>query len=430
MKWIYLAAALCLPIAAQDLTQTEQSSLQQALGEAGNSPVEFTRALENHLQKFPNSPRRADLERALFKTSADLHDDSRMIQYGERILAREPDNIQVLSAVSAALLRRHEKSSAEKALELARHLEQVLSAAPKDGKTAPGSPRDEARHKEEYDRNRASAYLLEARAIGIMGNTDEAIKLAESSYSTFPSVEAARESAGWLSTAGKNDAALEYLADAFTIAGLKSADPEAAADRVQMHELYTKLHGSETGLGDVILKAYDNTAALLAARRAEMRELDPNAQLKSPLQFTLTGADGEKLPLTSLSGKVIVLDFWATWCIPCRVQHSLYEQVKERFKDAGDLVFLSIDTDEDRSLVKPFLEAQKWTQKVYFEDGLQKLLQVTSIPTTIIFGKKGEIISRMNGFLPDRFVDMLSDRIDEALGKPAQARPAKGVSSQ
>ena len=109
--------------------------------------------------------------------------------------------------------------------------------------------------------------------------------------------------------------------------------------------------------------------------------------------------------------------------MPCRIQHSLYEQVKTRFKDAGDLVFLSIDTDEDRGLVKPFVESEHWTQKIYFDDGLQNLLRVASIPTTIIFGKKGDIVSRMNGFLPDRFVDMLSDRIDEALGHPQAARP-------
>ena len=181
-------------------------------------------------------------------------------------------------------------------------------------------------------------------------------------------------------------------------------------------------------LGDVILKAYDNTSALLAARRAQLRELDPNAQVKDPLHFTLSGLDGEKLPLSSLLGKVIVLDFWATWCVPCRAQHALYEQAKARFKDADDLVFLSIDADEDRTLVKPFVESHQWTQKVYFEDGLQSLLQVSSIPTTIIFGKKGDVVSRMNGFLPDRFVGMLTERIDQALGKPVQLSNPKGTS--
>jgi thiol-disulfide isomerase/thioredoxin len=431
MKRILLATASAVfALWAQDLTQTEQASLQQALGEAGNSPVEFVRALEAHLEKFPNSPRKAELERALIKTAIELRDDPRIIQYGERVLAREPDNLPVLGSVSTALLHKGDKASAQRALEYARHFEELVDRERKNDRSAAASPRDEAKHKDEADRNRASAHLLQARAQGLLGNNDEAIKLAESSYTIFPSVEAAREAARWLSTAGKNQEALQYLADAFTIAGLKSADPDAAQDRARMSEIYRKLNGSQTGLGDVILKACDSTSALLAARRAELRELDPNAQVKDPMHFTLSGLDGEKLSLSSLLGKVVVLDFWATWCVPCRAQHSLYEQAKARFKDTGELVFLSIDTDEDHSLVKPFVELQHWNQKVYFEDGLQSLLKVSSIPTTVIFNKKGEIVSRMNGFLPDRFVDMLTDRIGEALGRPAPPHTPKGTSSQ
>ncbi|HEV8042571.1 MAG TPA: thioredoxin-like domain-containing protein [Bryobacteraceae bacterium] len=421
---VLAAASLC----GQDLKQTEQSSLQQALGEAGNSPVEFVRAIEDHLRKFPDSPRRADLERALVKTAIDLRDDPRIIEYGERILARDPDNVPVLGSVSTALLHKGDKASAEKALEHARHFGQLIDESAKND--SPRSGREEAKRKDEFDRNNASAHLLQARAQGLLGNTAEAIRLAESSYATFPSVEAAREAARWLSEAGRFPDSLAYLADAFSIAGLKSSDPDSPHDRAMMAEIYRKLMGSETGLGDVILKAYDNTSALLAARRAQLRELDPNAQVTDPLHFTLSGVDGEKLQLASLLGKVVVLDFWATWCVPCRVQHSLYEETKARFKDSGDLVFLSIDTDEDRTLVKPFLESHQWTQKVYFDDGLQNLLKVASIPTTIIFGKKGDVVSRLNGFLPDRFVDMLTERIDLALGKPVQPSNPKGTSSQ
>ena len=321
---IILTALLC----GQDLTQSEQASLQQALGEAGNSPVEFVRAIEDHLRKFPNSSRRAELERALVKTAIELRDDPRIIEYGERMLQRDPDNIAVLGSVSTALLHKGDKASAEKALEHSRHYEQLIDAgaakdtAPRD--TGVRGGREEAKRKDDFDRNKASAHLLEARAQGLIGNTGEAIKLAESSYAIFPSVEAAREAARWLSEAGKFQDSLEYLADAFAVAGLKSPDPDGPRDRAMMAEIYRKLNGSETGLGDLILKAYDNTSALLAARRAGLRELDPNAQVKDPLNFTLSGPDGDKLRLNSLLGKVIVLDFWATWCVPCRAQHSLY----------------------------------------------------------------------------------------------------------
>jgi thioredoxin-related protein len=65
--------------------------------------------------------------------------------------------------------------------------------------------------------------------------------------------------------------------------------------------------------------------------------------------------------------------------------------------------------------VAPFLEANGWNKKVYFDGGLQQLLKVTSIPTTIIFDKQGRLAGRLVGFDPDRFVAMLSERIHRAL---------------
>jgi thiol-disulfide isomerase/thioredoxin len=428
MKRLGIALALTVgPLLAQsNLSPEELESLQQALNEAGNSPVDFARAVENHLKRFPNSPRKPELERALTKTAIDLNDDRRIIQFGESVLTREPDNLQVLEHVATALLHNGDKVTAERALVHARRGEQIVQSTYQKDRLVHAAGPEAAKRKDDFDRGLARARLLEARAQGLLGHGDDAIQLAESSYSVFPSVEAAHEAARWLSAAGKDREALQYLADAFTIAALQSANPDAVSDRARMAELYRKLTGSETGLGDVILKAYDETSGQLASRRAELERYDPNAQTKDPMGFTISGLEGEKLKLSSLIGKVIVLDFWATWCGPCRGQHPLYEEVKARFKDSDDVVFLSIDTDQDHTLVKPFMESQQWTQKVYFDDGLQNLLQVSSIPTTIIFGKKGEISSRLIGYLPERFVDMLSDRIEEALGRPSRM-PTKAI---
>jgi thiol-disulfide isomerase/thioredoxin len=425
---LVLALTVFRLFAQQNLSKAEEESLQTAINEAGNSPVDFARAVENHLKRFPNSPRRAELERALARTAIDLNDDRRIIQFGESVLTREPDNLQVLEHVATAELHSGDKANAERALAHARHCEELVQAAYKGDKFVPGGGREQAKRKDEFDRGQARSRLLQARAQGLLGHTEDAIRIAESSYQVFPSVEAAHEAARWLSAAGQDQQALGYLADAFTISALQSANSDGVNDRVRMAELYRKLTGSETGLGDVILKAYDETSGQLAARRAELRQYDPNAQTKDPMGFTVSGLEGDKLPLSSLLGKVIVLDFWATWCGPCRGQHPLYEEVKARFKDSDDVVFLSIDTDEDHNLVKPFVESQKWTQKVYFDDGLQTLLQVSSIPTTIIFGKRGELVSRMIGYLPERFVDMLSDRINEALGLPSSMPVKKAIS--
>ena len=90
------------------------------------------------------------------------------------------------------------------------------------------------------------------------------------------------------------------------------------------------------------------------------------------------------------------------------------------------MVFLSINTDEDSSVVKPFVASQKWEDKVYFEGGLSEFLRVSSIPTIVILDKNGKMVNRMNGFVPERFVEMLSERIKDALGaEPPEQKAQK-----
>ena len=304
--WLVFAFAAALLPAQENPAQQEAQSLQQALSEAGNSPVEFVRALEGHLKQYPDSPRRAELERALVKTAIDLNDDARVIQFGARVLAQDPDNLQFLEHFSTALLRKGDQAGAERALEHIRHFGQLIQTTYKDDKFVPGGGRDVAKRKDDFDRGLARARLLEARAQGLLGHPEEAIRLAQASYAVYPNVEAAREAARWLSATGKDKEAIQYLADAFSIAALRSADQEAANDRARMSELYKKVNGSDAGLGELVLKSYDNTSSLLAARRSELRQYDPNAQVKDPMRFTLSGLDGDKLALASLSGR------W--WC--------------------------------------------------------------------------------------------------------------------
>ena len=89
--WLSAIVALC---AQTNLSPAEQASLTRALGEAGNSPVDFMRAIEIHLKQYPNSPKRAELERALVKTAIQQNDDARVIEFGENALSQEPDDVQ------------------------------------------------------------------------------------------------------------------------------------------------------------------------------------------------------------------------------------------------------------------------------------------------------------------------------------------------
>ena len=398
---------------AQELSPAEQQALSQALGEAGTSAVELIRAIENHLAKFPMSPKRPELERVLVRGAIETKDDKRVILYGERVLAREQDDPQTLERVARALLATDDKDKAGRALKYAQRYEQLieeLSKSHSDPRAGPGQWQDEV------DRGLARAFSLQARATGNLGRMDEAVALAKKAYAAYPSAEAARETGRWLSRSGHAEEAIRYYADAFVLADVKATDAERAADRRHMGELYHKLKGSEKGLGDLILEAYDRTSARAAERKANIRKAGSQhpGHARSGLSPS-TGVSGDKLQLSAFRGKAIVFDFWATWCGPCRAQYPLYDKVKEKYSSNPDVVFVSVDTDENRALVAPFLDEQKWSRTVYYEDGLVTNLAINSVPTTVVLNRQGEIVSRMNGFVPERFVGMLSDRIEEAL---------------
>jgi thiol-disulfide isomerase/thioredoxin len=152
---------------------------------------------------------------------------------------------------------------------------------------------------------------------------------------------------------------------------------------------------------------------------------EPTLKVGDPAPKLQTGKWVQGDPVQEFqNGKAYIVEFWATWCGPCRIQHPLYDKVKQKYNGRDDVVFLAIDTDEDRSLVPTFLSSNKWTYSSYYEDGLSVLLKVSSIPTTLIYDGRGELVSRMTGFDPDRFVAMLSDRIDEALKSSRAASQA------
>ncbi len=395
--------------------EDEQAALESAIRDAGNSPADFMRALENHLAKYPNTPRRIEIENALVKAAMATGDGRRIVEYGERVLARDGSDYQLLERVSRELLDSDAKDRAERALKYTRRYEKLLLEA-KDKK--PSDTVSAGEWREEVERGLGRAYALQARATGNLGRIDEAVSLAQKSFETYPNAEAAREIARWLVRSGKEAEAVPHLADAFVIPDPRQDDAHRAADRARLGELYRKLHGgSEQGLGDIVLQAYDRTSALINERKLRMKQIDPNLRETDPMLFTLTSVQGDTLSMQSLKGKVIIMDFWATWCGPCRVQHPLYEEVKQRFKGRDDVVFLSVNSDESHAGVPEFLEKNNWDKRVYYESGLAAALRIDSIPTALIINRRGEIASRMNGFVPERFVDLMTERINQALAE-------------
>ena len=408
-----IAALAQLQAQISEATPAEKHELAEAIREANTSGYDLTRALEAHLRKYPDTPLRSDIYNLLAKAAVEIRDDARILRYGEPALAATPNDVTLLDRVSRALVDAGGTENATRALGYAKRFEDYVIRVPVP------LGYDAVKNQEDHDQALARALLYQSRANRILSDYDNARRTAALAYIAYPEAQSARAWSEALELQGKHQEAIERLADAFAIVEPQSSDDNRAADRKQLGELYRKLHdGSEKGLGDEVLAAYDRTSATMAKRASELRKLDPNLGVTDPMNFTLTALDGGKLDLKSLRGKVVIFDFWATWCVPCRAQHPLYEELKKRFGGRDDVVFLSVDTDEDHELVAPFLEKQQWSSNVFFDNGLVRMLAVSTIPTTIIADKQGRLASRMNGFNGDKFVGDIAARIEAILDPP------------
>ena len=408
-------AGAAKPPAAKAAEPDPEEKLQEELSETGGSPADVLSVLERHLQSDPDCKKKREIVRVLARIAVDQKDKQRELKYGPEAIDGGSDDPRLLEHVSRALLENGSPESLNKALKYSTRLAGKMRDERKSLLESKAYDPGQGKRLDETDFALKSALVYVARAHAKLGQNEEALKAADEAWTSYASADAALERARALEGLGRFADALDAAADAFSVEDDRAADAIKQRARERLAELAPKANVSDPSTR--ILPAWDRTRELVEARGKRLREFDPNMSASSPLEFSLSKLEGGLLPMNSMKGKVVVLDFWATWCGPCRVQHPLYEQVKTRFKDNPDVVFLAVSTDEDRSLVKPFLERQKWSKDVLYDDGLGSFFRVNSIPTTIVLDRSGDVRSRMPGFIADRFVDMLSERINSALAK-------------
>jgi peroxiredoxin len=119
---------------------------------------------------------------------------------------------------------------------------------------------------------------------------------------------------------------------------------------------------------------------------------------KAP-NFRLEDLKGKKSELKHFIGKVVFLNFWATWCGPCKEEMPSIEALYQKFK-GKDFVFLAISVDyEGKNSVKEFIEKKHYTFPVLLDPKCKvfDLYEVKGIPTTILIDKNGSIVGKTTG---------------------------------
>ena len=133
------------------------------------------------------------MEAAIAKAAIDLKDERRIATYGRKVLARTPDDTQLLDQVCRALLRMGDPDSLRAALDYATQYQKVVAATNDEG--ASGAER--AWKRESLDMSMSRALLFEGQARGGLGDADAAAKLARRAFEAYPSAIPAAEEAAW-----------------------------------------------------------------------------------------------------------------------------------------------------------------------------------------------------------------------------------------
>ena len=393
------------------------AELQIAVQSAANDVTKLVQNLEAFLVRYPDSPRRIPIYRALMQSEMQAHDEKLALEYAEKVIAIQPDDVQTMFVAATVLEKMPDEASRTRAIDYDTRMIGLVAKADPDSRPQQMSLDDWQAGRNKFTMN---LYVLRGRIERSLHKNDDAVKDFTQGFQMLPGAEAALN-LGEIAEERKNqDEAIRQYAMAFFLAGTDPEDNTVDRDtlRLRMGNLWRFNHDSNTGLGDVLLAAFDKDKALAAVDKPDA--VVHNQGVTDPLQFAMRRVDGSgPIKMAETHGKVVILNFWTTWCAYCRTLEPMLADVRKKFAGRDDVVSMTVNADENESLVATFLQGQKLDGTLIFADGLDQAFHVVSIPTIIVLDRSGKIAYRTQGFAPDGFVDAVSGAITKASAAPA-----------
>ena len=155
--------------------------------------------------------------------------------------------------------------------------------------------------------------------------------------------------------------------------------------------------GGRIGIGTEGLETALEAARAQVAEAAKRRFVEDRLD-RAPPDFNLVDTEGGQWRLSDLHGRVVILNYWATWCSPCLQELPHYRDLVDEYASADDVVFLAITTDTDHSGVREFLERNDYSFTVLYDEGSATDFRVNGIPAHFILGPEGRIQYMSEGF--------------------------------
>jgi peroxiredoxin len=131
-------------------------------------------------------------------------------------------------------------------------------------------------------------------------------------------------------------------------------------------------------------------------------------------EFVFRNLEGESVSLSEYRGKVVLLEFWATWCPPCRMAVPDLNELYRKF-EGEDFVLLAVSVGEKSARLKDFAEEQGIDYTILIDDwDVNSAFGVITIPTTFLLDREGAIVKVHKGYAFD-FEDFLAEEIQELI---------------
>ncbi len=380
----------------------EQISFEE-LSKVKNLDDFVNRAIE-HLARFPQSTARASLITNVVEATTR--------QGAFPALIRFLDGVQHLPASTYYLATNYIGAQDTLRSEAMRMIEKGLKAA--DDPLARYQFIGQSEWNAEQAIARSQIYFVKGAILRHEGKNTEAISALESSvqHGGAETDKAVFDMLVSLLASANNDAAVITYAEQAMKSGANTPNLEAAYRSV----LARKGKDSAQVESQVASMKQSGQLAMLARISREM--------LNQPLvDGTFTSLTGQPVKISDWKGKVVVLDYWATWCGPCRKSFPSLQKLYEKYKDNPNVQFAVVNVWERDSnrvqLVQDFLAKNPTLTFPMFFDQKDEVVSkygVTGIPTKFFLGKDGRIQFKEVGLLPDeQFIEEASKKIDVLL---------------
>jgi thiol-disulfide isomerase/thioredoxin len=148
----------------------------------------------------------------------------------------------------------------------------------------------------------------------------------------------------------------------------------------------------------------------------EIKNVKNTADLPPCIPFSFINSEGKASNTEALKGKIVFINFWASWCPPCRAEMPSINALYKKFKDDERFVFLLISEDDDQAAAKDYIQGNHFIVPIYYREGnvSEKIFDGT-LPSTVVVNKEGKIVLKhdgIGGYNTDAFAAQLKSLLE------------------